>query len=656
MPAVLLMFDWQAWGVLPGYHDIGGVWRPTSDATGLSLAAAMGGGPDAPSPEPGAPMRFVRPADLSASAPMGMRPADASASGPVPSRLAVAQGARLVLEDGTDLACADGRLPAELPLGYHHVESDEGRELLVVTPGSCPLPGAPKSWGWALQLYSLLSRSSWGVGDLTDLASFGQMARRLGADYCLVNPLHAAAPSGPMQPSPYSPSSRIWRNPLYLRVELVPGAAAGPAASAVRAAARAGLALNRGPRIDRDEVWAIKRAALEAIWSSWPAGASAEERAAWAAFRDAHGASLQRFATFAALSEGFGSDARLWPAPYRDCSSPAVAAYEEAHPAEVGFHAWLQWLIDVQLATAGRSIGLMQDLAIGVDGGGADVWTSPGCYPHGVSVGAPPDAFNPDGQDWGLLPFDPWGLRRACYAPFIQTLRSCLRSAAALRFDHVMGLFRLFWLTAGGAAAGGTYVGYPAADLLDLLALEATRAGSFVVGEDLGTVEDAVRHELAGRRVLGYRVFWFEGDPPSTYPPQSLAALTTHDLPTVTGLWTGADEVAQESIGLSPDRKGNVWIRERIGAWTGLPPDAPAAAVVDALHELLAGAGSAVALASLEDGLAVAERPNMPGTVGAWPNWRQVLPVPLEAIEGQPGVRAIAARMAARARPPEPAS
>jgi 4-alpha-glucanotransferase len=267
-----------------------------------------------------------------------------------------------------------------------------------------------------------------------------------------------------------------------------------------------------------------------------------------------------------------------------------------------------------------------------------------------MRVGAPPDEFNTLGQDWGLPPWDPWKLRNAGYRPFVETVRAGLRHAGGLRFDHVMGLFRLFWIPPDRGPAEGTYVRYPYWDLLNILALEAQRAGAFVVGEDLGTVEDHVREELAARDVLSYRLLWFERDTPEHWPVGALGAVTTHDLPTVAGVWSGADLEAQRRLDLSPNEEGSRALRATLEAATGCRDGDPVEAVIDGAYGALAGARCAVLTATLDDALAVEERPNMPGTTTEWPNWCLALPAPLEDIEVAPLALRIAEHLG-RAQP-----
>ena len=307
---------------------------------------------------------------------------------------------------------------------------------------------------------------------------------------------------------------------------------------------------------------------------------------------------------------------------------------------------WLQWQLDVQLARAAASgCQLVGDLAVGFDPGGADAWMWQDLLALDAHVGAPPDGFNVEGQDWGLPPFVPWKLRVAHFDPFIKTVRAAMRGVSGLRVDHVMGLYRLFWIPPGGSAKTGAYVHLPSSEMLDLLALESTRAGAFVVGEDLGTVEDEVREDLADRGILSYRLLWFEETEPERYPVQALAAVTTHDLPTLAGAWTGSDLEDQRRIGMTVSESGADWFKSQLEKVTGFGPDADLSRVVIAAHRALADAPSVVVAGTLDDALMVQERPNMPGTVDEWPNWSLALPRPLEEVEQDPIVLGVAAAL-----------
>jgi 4-alpha-glucanotransferase len=274
---------------------------------------------------------------------------------------------------------------------------------------------------------------------------------------------------------------------------------------------------------------------------------------------------------------------------------------------------------------------VIQDLPIGVDPNGADAWSWQDLLADGVTVGAPPDEFNTSGQDWGLPPFVPGRVRRDGYRPFIETIRSSL-TTGGLRIDHVMGLFRLWWIPSGAEPSDGAYVRYRADELLAIVALESHRAGALVVGEDLGTVEAGVREALCDHNVLSYRLLWFEDDLPSAWPRSAMAAITTHDLPTVAGLWDGSDLEEQRRCGLRPNEAGTAAIRQRLKAAGGLAEDASSTDAVIAAHRLLARAPSILLSATLEDAVVEPQRTNIPGADGKRPNWSLSLPVPLEEI------------------------
>jgi 4-alpha-glucanotransferase len=607
------------WGITAGYEDADGVWRPTGEATRAALRAAMGDGGAAP---------------------------------PAASRVLVVRAGRVrALPGPADLALEDGsvirlerRLPPDLPLGYHELRPLDGAPAtrLITSPGRCHWPPGLRTWGWAVQLYATRSEKSWGIGDLADLRRLARWsARELGAGLLLVNPLHAASPGLPQEPSPYFPSSRRYRNPLYLRIEELPGAA--EAAVELEPLAAAGRALNAARRIDRDAVYRLKLAALERLWPR-SAGNPAFER-----YRADQGRALDEFATFCVLAERHGRDWRAWPADYRRPDAPAVARFATAEAERVRFHAWLQWLIDAQLARAAAELPVTQDLPVGVDPGGADAWVWQGILAHDVTVGAPPDRYNTRGQDWRLPPFVPHRLAAAGYEPFIQTIRATLRHAGGLRVDHALGLFRLFWIPEGASPVEGAFVRYPTDDLLAIIALESQRAGAVVVAEDLGTAEPGMREHLAAAGVLSYRVLWFEKARPVRYPRRAVAAVTTHDLPTVAGLWTGADLAAQNGLGLQPNAAAVGAIRERLRGFGRLPDDAPPEQVIVRTYEVLGRAPSAILTATLEDACAVPERPNMPQTTTEWPNWSLALPATLEELETRPLPGAIAAALRRRA-------
>jgi 4-alpha-glucanotransferase len=583
-------------GIDEGYWDALGRWQEVPAETIDAVRASMGT-PDGSAP----PVWCVRAGHAEAL----HSPAD------------------VTLEDGTALRGIDA-LPADLPLGYHSLAPLDGGPTtkLVVSPGRCHLPSGLRTWGWALQLYATRSRDSWGIGDLADLRHATEWAAAQGAGVVTVSPLHAPGPASPQQPSPYYPSSRRFRNPLHLRVEDVPGAQD----AGIEDLAAIGRSLNDTRAIDRDEVWQLKRTALERAFARFE---GSREMDTWLS---AQGEPLLQYATYCAIAEVHGNGWTTWPAPLQRPDSPEVHAFADSNAGRVGFHAWLQWLLDVQLGAASAALPVVHDLAVGFDAGGADAWAWQDLLALDMRVGAPPDEFNEAGQDWGLPPFVPWKLRAAGYEPFISTVRSAFRHAGGLRVDHVMGLFRLFWIPLGGELPG-TYVRYPASDLLDILALESHRAGALVVGEDLGTVEDDVRRELWERQVLSYRLLWFEPDAPPSWPERALAAVTTHDLPTIAGVWTGADAQADG-------------MRDRLQSRAAVPDDAPVGDAVAGAYRSLAGASSAIVVGTLDDALEVTERPNQPGTTEPT-NWSIALPLPLEEIEEDARVQTVAAALQA---------
>ena len=532
----------------------------------------------------------------------------------------------LRLEDGATLRVG-GRPPKGLPAGYHQLEPDEGPPLrLIVSPGRAPLP--PRTWGFATQLYAARSARSWGIGDLEDLRRLGGWSASLGAGLVAINPLHAASPVGHQEPSPYFPSSRCFLNPQYLAVDQLPDVAGRPA---VAAAAAAGRDLNQARLIDRDRVWALKASALEDLYAGFTGDP------AFDAYVEERGLLLRQYATYCMVAETRGKSWPDWPVEFRQPTSPGTARLADGPEGRrrIRYHQWLQWHLDRQLRDAAEQAPVMQDLAVGVDPAGADTWLWPDVFAPGMQVGAPPDRYNQRGQDWAVPAFDPWRLRAAGYEPLIQSLRGALRHSAGLRIDHVMGLFRLYWIPVGESPAQGAYVRYPHDELLDIVTLEAHRAGAFIVGEDLGTVEAGVRGQLADRDLLSYKLWWFERRTPEKWPAKSLGAVTTHDLPTAAGVWSGHD----------PDQAGTEEMRRRTRRWTGVTPDAPAPEVIEETYARLSQAPSLLLTVTLDDAVAVEERPNLPGTVDEWPNWRLALPHPLEEIEAMELPRRIAGRL-----------
>ena len=453
------------------------------------------------------------------------------------------------------------RLPQSTPEGWHRVrvrvrgQWQERAAPLLLAPERLRPP--PRAWGLTAQLYSVRSKESWGMGDLHDLADLASWsARDLGAGFVLVNPLHATEPTTPIGPSPYSPMSRRFASPLYLRVEDIPEYTALPAkerehisALAARARDAASIRTPDGGDIDRNAVWEAKREALEILFA---VPRSTERQRAYEWYRHREGAPLTAFATWSALGEEHGADWRRWPPELRDADNSAVARAAERLADRIEFHAWLQWQLDEQLAaaqvaarTAGMPVGIVHDLAVGVHPGSADAWMYRPLYAPGMSVGAPPDEFNQRGQDWGQPPWHPVRLAEAAYLPFRGMLAAALRHGGGLRLDHAMQISRLWWVPEGGSPAEGTYVHYDREAMLSTLVWEAAQAGAVVVGEDLGTVEPDVRDDLADRGILGTSLLWFERDAEGSprkaqeWREKSLATVGTHDMPPITGFLHG---------------------------------------------------------------------------------------------------------------------
>ncbi|HET9058682.1 MAG TPA: 4-alpha-glucanotransferase [Acidimicrobiales bacterium] len=625
--------DLDAWGVERGYWDVTGQWHDTPPNTLETVLDAMGA--TAEHPPEDSPLVTV------------------GEHGPWPGLPA----GEIVLESG-ERRPFDPTASDVLPIGYHKLfaartesssgEAGPGRTFggrtVAVCPPRCPAPGPGKGWGWAVQLYAVRSASSWGIGDFRDLRRLVAWAGRAGASFVLLNPLHAPAPGMVPEASPYFPSSRCFLSPLYICVDDVAGAGELSEVTAIGDSARR---LNGERLIDRAAVWEAKSKALELLFDRFEAsGAFAAERDELEQFCRDGGHPLDGYTSFCALAETHGLPWHDWPEEVRHPDMPAVLEF--ASGAHAGrrkrFYAWLQWLCWRQLRAASDvdGAGIMCDLAVGVDGGGADAWLWQDLFALGMRVGAPPDDYNRNGQDWGLPPWDPWKLRAGAYEPYLTMLRAAMGPARGMRADHVMGLFRLFWVPLGASPADGAYVRSVWQDMVGLLRLEAARAGAYVVGEDLGTVEDHVRQVLSESGVLSYRLFWFEPGPPQTWPEQALGALTTHDLPTVVGAWTGADVAAAQSIGLPVNEEGCASMKRRLEEWGGSDGSSSLQDVVVRAYESLAKAPCSLLAATLDDALLVEERPNMPSTVDQWPNWRLGLPAPLEEVETNEVAAAIA--------------
>jgi 4-alpha-glucanotransferase len=537
---------------------------------------------------------------------------------------------------------------------------------------SAPVPDH-RSWGLTIQLYAVRSRTSWGYGDFRDLADLASWsARDLGAGFVLVNPLHAAEPVPPVSTSPYLPMSRRFISPLYLRIEDIPEFSALDDRERGHIAALAKplkAASETGALVDRDAVGAAKRAALKILHQ---VPMSSQRAAEYDAYRDRQGRPLTDWATWCVLAEIYGPDWRTWPAGLSRPDSDAVAMERGRLSREADFHAWLQWLASSQLAAAqdaaraaGMDIGVIQDLAVGAHPGGADAWSDQDLFVSGVTAGAPPDEFNQRGQDWGSQPWHPERLAERRFQPLADLIAAAVRSAGALRIDHVMGLGRLWWVPPGLTPDQGTYVRYNHAGTVGVLVRAAVRAGVLAIGEDLGTNDPWIRDYLADHGVLGTSMLWFERGPDGTpLPPADwrrncLATVGTHDLPPAAAFLTGehVDLRAELSVLARSADAERADADASLTAWRAalrqeglLPPGAlpPLMDQVVALYAYLARTPSVLIGVSLPDAVGQRQPQNVPGTTDEYPNWRIPLadgegkPVFLEDLAAQPGVRTLA--------------
>jgi 4-alpha-glucanotransferase len=523
------------------------------------------------------------------------------------------------------------------------------------------VPPASRQYGFNVQLYSLRSRDSWGHGDLRDLADFAVWAARdLGADFVLINPVHAAEPVSPITASPYTPVSRRFLSPLYLRIEDIPEFSfterrvAGPP---------------NAPLIDRDAVWSAKRTALELVYR---VPMSPDRQRSFDAFRGRQGRQLTSWGTWCAIAEVNGSDYRDWPARLQDPESIGVAEFREEHSDRVAFHEWLQWLVSTQAADAqraaldaGMSIGIIHDLAVGSHPGGFDAWAGQGVLVRGLTVGAPPDGFNQLGQDWGLPPWHPGNLAAAGYRPMTDLFAAAVRDSGGLRVDHVMGLSRLWVIPSGVKASHGTYLRYDRNATAGALASATAEAGALAIGEDLGTVERGLRKFLSGRHILGTSMLWFEygsdGAPlsPGQWRRDSLATVSTHDMPPAAAFRTAEYVAERARLGLltQPESVERADALRAVASWTdalvreGLLPAGShpgETEFIAALYGYIALSRAVLIGISLADAVGMHRAQNIPGTTGEYPNWRVPLcdadgvPLLLEDLPGSAALRTVA--------------
>lgn len=717
-------------GIVPEYLDQTGTERrETTDATRIAIlralgidasteeraAAALEAWESELAAEPIAPVRVVEVGSDEAERVLIRAHADTSWELTLVTERDERRTTHGRLRAGEEL---EVRLREPLPIGYHTVRLTLGdgsvhEQSLIVVPPRCTMPdellAGDRAFGVIANLYTLRSERNWGIGDLTDLATLARWAGSVGADFVGVNPLHALLNRGG-DVSPYSPVSRLFRNVAYVDVESVPELALAPRVveRLDNAAFQQELAVLRASdRVRYEQVAFLKLAALRELYEAFAGRADPARRQTyydWVARQP----ELPRFATWMAIGEAMtrgdhfgrgdgtapsaeasarpedqpdGYDWRSWPEELRDADSDAVQVFAREHIGAVDFHMWLQFEADRQLAEAAREardsglrIGLYQDLAIGTSATSSDAWSFRELFVTGACIGAPPDPYAATGQNWGLPPIDPRALRRDRYRYFIALVRNAFRHSGALRIDHVMGLFRLFWIPEGLTGKEGAYVRYPAEDLLGILALESVRNRAIVVGEDLGTVPPDVPPALAKWGVLSSKVMYFErGDGGSfkssdTYPEHALATANTHDMATLAGFWLGRDVELRREVGLietdddlQRERENRAVDREQLAArleqeelvptgWGrqatsgGATQTRRSSAIAElrgAVHELLCRSPSALVGLSLDDLTAEVEPVNVPG-VGPdrYPSWTRRMRMSLEQLPASVEVRA----------------
>lgn len=568
----------------------------------------------------------------------------------------------LTLESGERRDVPAGALTLETP-GYHRLDTAGGTMTIAVAPDRAFQVGdaAPGRclWAPAVQIPSLRDARGEPFGDFGALATFAKSAAAHGADALAISPVHALFPADSSRFSPYAPSTRLFLNVFLADPSLLGGAGGGEGG---------------GDLIDWQSAIPERMRVLRALYDA----RTPETRAAVDAFRREGGEELERHACYDALHAHFfgtGHEGgwQAWPGEFQDPDGPAVAAFARDHAEEVGFYAFLQWLADRSLAAAqdaardaGMAVGLIADLAIGMDAGGSHAWARRGDLLSGLSIGAPPDKLGPDGQDWGITSFAPRALRRTGYRDFLATIRAALRRAGGIRIDHALGLRRLWVVPHGAAATEGAYLAYPEADMMRLLALESWRARAIVVGEDLGTVPPGFREAMDAHGFLGMRVLWFERGrggsfrPPGAWSRRATALTGTHDLPTIAGWWRGRDidwtwKLGRTSGSRTPEAEHEARSKDRTRLWNACKKagltDArrPAASApgpaVDAAIAYVATTPCELAIVPAEDLLGLVEQPNLPGTTDEHPNWRRRLPGRAEDMLDAPEVRARTQRL-----------
>ena len=602
---------------------------------------------------------------------------------------------RIRLEDGgqTEMQVALGeilagqhlRLPDDLPLGYHHLTLEIAGETsrpsrLIVCPSRTYEPAwlqSGRAAGLAISLYGLRSQRNWGCGDTTDLSALTDwVAERTGTSFIALNPLNAILNRHPYNTSPYLPNSIFYRNPIYLDIEAIPDFGSSPRAAALLQSpgVRKEIAtLREAELVEYERVYALKlrflKLLFEAFLKEWRDGTP--RAAELKKYIEREGSLLHRFAVYSALGQAIHKKCpdiwnwKGWPEQYQDPESAATREFTRRHWRGVLFHKYMQWQLDLQLASAqqhaierGLSIGLYHDLALATDRFGSDLWAHRDFFVSGCRVGAPPDGFSPKGQDWGFPPPNSDRHVEDGYHMFAESIRKNCRHGGALRIDHVMRFFRLYWIPDGMDATEGTYVRDRFEALLSILALESVRNQVIVIGEDLGTVPDEAREVLHRFGILSYRLLYFEHDhdgrfrPPQDYPRDALVSATTHDLPTLAGFWLGRDIDARREAGLLPDDAAYQSMRadrarekqkllDLLADLKLLPDWFPrdAAQVPELVGELhnaivgfLASTPAKLMVLNQEDLLKQTEQQNLPGSTTEYPNWRRKMKCTVEEL------------------------
>lgn len=598
-------------------------------------------------------------------------------------------------------------LGESLECGYHDVEirlssaleEKTARQRLIVRPRRAYLPeglrGEKRLWGLTAQLYGVRSEHNWGIGSFSDLRRLIDWAADLGAAFVGINPLNLLFMEDPSKVSPYGPSSRRFNHPWYLDLEAVPEFWESEAVRRWCGEAQiqeACKAHRRSPLVEYEKVWPIQWGALHRLYDHFQEKhlkTNSDRAQAFHRFVESGGVDLEHYGVFHALDAHFRRLDRsswgwhLWPAPYREVGSPQVRGFAVEHAETVRFYQYVAWNVREQLAACGHRswerglpVGLYGDLPVGVEPWGLDTWQDPTLYALKIRLGAPPDGFNPKGQEWGVCPFLPRVLREKAYEPFVAMLRANMRDFGALRIDHVMGLMRQFWIPEGQDARYGAYVRYPFEDLLGIVLLESQRNRCAVVGEDLGTVPPRVRAAMEENGIFGCRLCFFERAEdgsfprPEDYPEWAMVSFATHDLPTLEGFWRGTDLRLRERLHLYPstevrrqmargraaDRKA---LRTLLRSWGFEDPGARekqgctvedeesrSVARAAAVYRYLSASRSKLLSVSMEDLCGMTDQVNVPGTVSEHPNWRRKLPLDIESLREHPRVRAILSAVA----------